>query len=87
MAPGLTGGREVDNLQFMSFSGMPNVEQALKDISEWKPEHNIFFEMSACAGSCINGPKAARNTSVARRRYDVIHYAKPAGELPRKLVA
>ena len=50
----------------------------MKGISEWKPEHNIFFELTACAGSCVNGPKAARNTSVARRRYDILHYAKPA---------
>ena len=69
----------------MSFSGIANVEQALKGISEWKPEHNIFFELTACAGSCVNGPKAARNTSVARRRYDILHYAKPGTELPRKL--
>jgi hypothetical protein len=33
----------------------------------------------------VNGPKAGRNTSVARRRYDILHYAKPAGEFPRKL--
>ena len=32
----------------------------------------------------MNGPKAARNTSVARRRYDILHYAKPAYKLPRK---
>jgi iron only hydrogenase large subunit-like protein len=85
MAPGLTGSNEAGNLQFMAVSGMPNVEQTLKDISKWKPEHSIFFEMTACAGSCINGPKAARETSLARRRYEVIQYARPAGEFPRKL--
>jgi PAS domain-containing protein len=69
----------------MSFSGLSNIDQALKGISEWKPEHNIFFELTACAGSCVNGPKAARSTSVARRRYDIVHYAKPAAEFPRKL--
>jgi len=84
MAPGLTGSHEIDNLKFMSVSGMPDVDQVLKDISKWEPEHNIFFEMSACAGSCINGPKAARSTSVARRRYDIVQYAKPATEFPRK---
>lgn len=84
MAPGLTGNHEIENLEFMSVSGMNDVEQALKDILTWKPEHHIFFEMSACAGSCINGPKAARSTSIARRRYDVIQYAKPATEFPRK---
>ncbi len=84
MAPGLTGNREIDNLKFMSISGMANVEQALNDISKWTPEHNIFFEMSACAGSCINGPKAARDRSVARRRYDIVQYAKPATQFPRE---
>jgi PAS domain-containing protein len=85
MAPGFTGSSEAGNLQFMAISGMPNVEQTLKDISKWKPEHSIFFEMSACAGSCVNGPKAARDSSITRRRYDVIQYARPAGALPRKL--
>jgi PAS domain-containing protein len=85
MVPGAAGGREIDSTQYMSFSGLANVELALKGISEWKPEHNIFFELTACAGSCVNGPKAGRNTSVARRRYDIVHYAKPAAEFPRKL--
>jgi iron only hydrogenase large subunit-like protein len=85
MAPGVAGSSEVNSSQFMAFSGIPNVEQALKGISEWKPEHNIFFELTACAGSCVNGPKAARNTSVARRRYDILHYAKPAAVFPRKV--
>ncbi len=84
MAAGLAGIRALDDLKFMSISGMPNVEQALKDISNWTPEQNILFEMNACAGSCINGPKAARNTSVARRRYDILQYAKPATDLPRR---
>jgi iron only hydrogenase large subunit-like protein len=85
MVPGVAGNSGVNSSQFMAFSGLPNVEQALKGIAEWKPEHNIFFELTACAGSCVNGPKAARNSSVARRRYDILHYAKPASELPRKL--
>ncbi len=32
----------------------------------------------------MNGPKAARNSSVARRRYDIVQYAKPADKLPRQ---
>jgi|CZKF01.1.fsa_nt_gi iron only hydrogenase large subunit-like protein len=85
MVPDVAGDREVNRSQFMAFSGIANVEQALKGISEWKPEHNIFFELTACAGSCVNGPKAARTTSVARRRYDILHYAKSGSEHPRKL--
>jgi len=84
MVPAVAGRREVNSLQFMSFSGIGNVEQALKSIPEWHPKHNIFFELTACAGSCVNGPKAARTTSVARRRYDILNYAKPASKFPRK---
>jgi iron only hydrogenase large subunit-like protein len=84
MVPAVAANHEVNSLQFMSFSGIANVEQALKSIPEWHPEHNIFFELTACAGSCVNGPKAARNSSVARRRYEVLNYAKPATRLPRR---
>jgi iron only hydrogenase large subunit-like protein len=84
MAQALVAGTPDSELQFMSFSGLANVERALKDIPEWQPEQSIFMEMSACAGSCINGPRATSDTSIARRRYDVIQYAKSACELPRK---
>ncbi len=84
MAPTLAGEPGNSNLQFMSFSGLANVERALKDIPEWKPEHSIFLEMTACAGGCVNGPKATSIASIARRRYNVVQYAKPARELRRK---
>lgn len=85
IAAGVTRNRQMDNPDFMAFSGISNVEQALKGITDWKPDHNIFLELTACAGSCMNGPKAARDTSVAQRRYDIVHYAKPAESLPRKV--
>jgi iron only hydrogenase large subunit-like protein len=83
MTPGITRGGQVSPSQVMSFSGIANVEQALKGITEWKPEHNIFLELTACAGSCVNGPKAARHQSIARRRFEVLKYARPADTTPR----
>jgi iron only hydrogenase large subunit-like protein len=85
MAPGLTGGYDLNNLEFLSFSGMNTVVQVLRDIPAWSPDHNLFFELTACAGSCINGPKARSRSSLARRRYDVLHYAQPADVLPRRV--
>ncbi len=84
MVPGIARNLENNRSEFMSFSGIPNVEQALIGISEWKPEHNIFFELTACAGSCVNGPKSTRNTSVARRRYEIVQYARPGSPLSRQ---
>lgn len=83
LIPGIAGDTQVKSSQVMSFSGIPNVEQALKGIAEWRPDHNIFLELTACAGSCVNGPKAARNMSIAKRRFEILQYAKSSGELPR----
>jgi iron only hydrogenase large subunit-like protein len=72
-----------NDLHFMSLSGLPNIELALKGIRDWKPDHNIFLDMTACAGGCINGPMLTSNNSIVRRRYDVIQYTKRTGnELP-----
>ena len=81
--PGITATGEIGRSQIMAFSGVENVEQALKGLSEWKPEHSIFLELTACAGSCVNGPKSARKLSVARRRYEIVRFAQPAAETPR----
>jgi iron only hydrogenase large subunit-like protein len=85
MAQGIACDLGIENFEFMSFSGIPNVERALKDIPGWKPDRSIFLEMTACAGSCINGPKATSDTSIARRRYDIVQYAKPSVGLSRKV--
>lgn len=80
--PGVTATREIARSQIMAFSGVANVEQAMKGLREWKPEHSIFLELTACAGSCVNGPKSARNLSVARRRYAIEQFAQPAAAAP-----
>lgn len=56
-----TGGilrtmRERDpNYTYLAFDGVENCKEALEEILEGKL-HNCFIEMSACAGSCANGP-------------------------------
>lgn len=85
MGPSVAGDRGKQDPNYMSFSGMSNVEQALKGITEWRPEHSIFLELTACAGSCVNGPKAGRNTSIARRRYEIVLHSKQAEKRPREV--
>jgi len=82
--PGVTASDEISRSQIMSFSGVANVEQALKGLKEWKPEHSVFLELTACAGSCINGPKSARSMSVARRRYEVVQFTQAPAESPHR---
>jgi iron only hydrogenase large subunit-like protein len=76
MIPGHLRDNAVRDSQYMAFSGLRSVGQAIQGIPDWKPEHNIFLELTACAGSCVNGPKSAHNRSIARKRYEVIKYSK-----------
>lgn len=41
--------------EYIAVSGMENCLTTLKDVIDGKV-HHAFIEMSACAGSCINGP-------------------------------
>lgn len=43
------------NFSYLVFDGVENCKEALSEILEGKL-HNCFIEMSACAGSCANGP-------------------------------
>jgi uncharacterized Fe-S cluster-containing protein len=44
----------------MAIDGVENCMNALRDIENGKI-HNCFIEMSACVGSCINGPVMEKN--------------------------
>ncbi|WP_420236677.1 [Fe-Fe] hydrogenase large subunit C-terminal domain-containing protein [Telmatobacter bradus] len=78
MGRGIVGLSKDADARFMSFSGLANIEQAIAGIDAWKLDESLFLEMTACAGSCVNGPKARRNASVAQRRYNIVSYASTA---------
>ncbi len=63
---------------FISFSGIRRLQNALKGFDELKPEGNLFLELSACFGGCLNGPKSLSRTATVCKRYKVIRYARPS---------
>ncbi len=50
-----TMSKEKEGWNYISLDGIPNCIEALKDIVDGKLS-KCFVEMSACIGSCINGP-------------------------------
>ena len=50
-------------VNFMAFSGIPNIEEALKGLDP--DRHNLFLELLACEGGCVNGPQAGRSCGTA----------------------
>ena len=59
---------------YLVVDGMENVIAALQDIEQGKV-HHCFIEMSACPGSCVNGPVMERRKSVITGSLAVNAYA------------
>ena len=70
-----TMAQDVPNVTYLAIDGVENCMAALKDIELGKV-HNCFIEMSACEGSCINGPVMEKNHNRPIRDYmAVANYA------------
>jgi hypothetical protein len=63
--------------RFTPVSGIPAIKQAIGEIHDWTPTENVFVELLACAGGCINGPKASRDLGTLRKRYAILESLKP----------
>lgn len=55
-----TMAQDAPGYTYMALDGVENCMAALKDIESGKI-HKCFIEMSACVGSCINGPVMKKN--------------------------
>lgn len=78
----------MEQVDYMDFSGLEAIQQALRDIDMAPLERHLFLELLACQGGCVNGPgtERERGGTVARRRM-VYAYAprEPAPSPGRQL--
>ena len=81
MIAGIQAHCRVDDASFMSFSGLPAVENALDGLEALGPlEQGLFLELLACEGGCINGPKVTRPGNTVAKRHRVLVNAPLPGE-------
>ena len=87
-----TMAQNAKGFTYIAIDGVENCMAALKDIESGKI-HKCFIEMSACVGSCINGPVMRKTHSAPIKDYmSVANYAgardfevaQPAPELLKK---
>ncbi|MBE5951210.1 MAG: histidine kinase [Lachnospiraceae bacterium] len=72
-----TMAQNVPGVTYLAIDGVEECMAALRDIESGKV-HNCFIEMSACEGSCINGPIMGKRSSMPIKDYMAI--ANYAGE-------
>ncbi|QQO09690.1 [Fe-Fe] hydrogenase large subunit C-terminal domain-containing protein [Breznakiella homolactica] len=68
-------------VRYMAFSGIGEIDRALKELSETELDAPVFLELLACAGGCINGPRVRSRTGTIRKRLSVFSYAEDAPEI------
>ena len=56
-------GAALPPVSFMAFSGIPNLQEALKGLDD--STRSLFLELLACEGGCVNGPQASRACGTA----------------------
>ena len=68
MIAGVKAGCQKGKADFMSFSGINAITSALKEIDGYKSDKNLFVELMACPGGCVNGPLMKTQNATARKR-------------------
>ena len=66
---------------FIQFSGIRRFSKALSGVEDLRPKENLFLELLACFGGCVNGPKSQNRVSTVCKHYRIAHYAEPAAEV------
>lgn len=81
MTAGIKSNCPVLDMSLMSFSGVENVKAALTGLEGVSLQSNLFLELLACEGGCINGPGASTAVSTIRKRLTVLSRADVPEEL------
>lgn len=85
MISGIKANLPVLNNEFMTFSGISNIKNALKDIENLDLKSNLYLELLACEGGCINGPKTSSRCSTAAKRLSILNNVQyEQSSIPRK---
>jgi iron only hydrogenase large subunit-like protein len=72
MIAGIKAECTVNDPAFMSFSGVGDIQMALKGLEDFNPPRPVFIELLACKGGCINGPAKLNDKSTVLKRFTIL---------------
>ncbi len=72
MIAGVKENCAVNDLNFMSFSGMKPVQDILDSLASREFSRKLFIELLACSGGCVNGPVANSGSNIVSKKLSVI---------------
>ena len=85
MIAGMRSHCGVNDCSFMAFSGINAIQKAIEGLGTQPADGNLFLELLACEGGCVNGPRAAKRHGTAAKRRRVLRAVQaPVPRLPRQ---
>ncbi|MFA8342657.1 MAG: [Fe-Fe] hydrogenase large subunit C-terminal domain-containing protein [Rhodothermaceae bacterium] len=85
MIAGIKSDCSLNDKNFMSFSGIEEISSALDGLKSIEKEENLFIELLACKGGCINGPAMKNKSATGLKRYQIIkNSSQPKVSVPRE---
>ncbi|MFO7895513.1 MAG: [Fe-Fe] hydrogenase large subunit C-terminal domain-containing protein [Candidatus Cloacimonadales bacterium] len=85
MIEGIKANRDLEDVTFLSFSGIRNIDSILKGLEQFS-DRKLFLELLSCEGGCINGHRINKDAGIGKRAVDVkIAASKPQSATARQL--
>lgn len=72
-----------EDVRFLTFSGIANLQAAIRGLQGTTLRQKVFLELLACEGGCVNGPQASKTCGTAMKWLQVLDYAQDP-VLPRR---
>lgn len=75
---------QTEDVRFLAFSGIANLQEAIRGLRGPALKQKVFLELLACEGGCVNGPQTSASCGTAMKWLQVMDYARhpehPLGE-------
>ena len=78
MISGIRARLQKPNVEFMCFSGIDAITSAMRELDQLTPGRQIFIELLACGGGCVNGPVMKRREATIIKRDSIFSHVDQA---------
>lgn len=78
----ITGMKKIakTSMNYLSIDGLEHTQEFLESIDQIQTDEPLFVELTACEGSCLNGPGSLRKATVVQREIELQNYVRSTRE-------
>ncbi|MBU1107769.1 MAG: PAS domain-containing protein [Candidatus Riflebacteria bacterium] len=85
MISGVKARLQKKDIEFMSFSGIEGIVSALREIDKRPLRRQVFIELLACSGGCVNGPVMRHKHATINKRDSIFSNVCKPSDVTREI--